>query len=190
MASITDLHSQHLAQKGGAFEEQRGNNALITIYEIDGNDKSFGNTDLLTLSLQSFPVPKTNVDVFESSWLNEKRKFAGLPSFDDIEIVFKDFVDIETAQVLKAWHEKVYNPVTGQIGLARDYKKNATVQLFAPDGSFSRFYSISGMFPLTFNPGDIDMTSAEPLKITINFSVDKVYAASEVGMNANLTPEQ
>lgn len=183
---LDDLTASHLAKGGttGAFEEQRGNNGIIQIFDVEGNVSSSQHKSglpILTLSLQSFALPKTNLDALETNWLNEKRKFAGTVTFDDLEIVFKDFVDVNTAHIVKKWHEKVYDPSTGKIGLARDYKKTALITLFAPNGTFERHYFVEGIWPLTFDPGSIDMTSAEPIKITCTFAIDKAYAAETPG---------
>lgn len=178
---IGDLTASHLVSQMGAFEEQRANNALLRIFDLPGGPTSQAT---VTLSLQSFPLPKVNVEANETHYLNERRKFAGAVTFDDIELVCKDFVDVMTAHILKTWHEKVYNPATGAIGLARDYKKMAQVELFAPNGTMSRFYSLTGVWPKTFNPGDIDMTSSAPLRITMTLAVDKVYANRIVGSAA------
>lgn len=176
---IDDLKSAHLAAQSGVFEPQRGNNALLRIFDLRGDISGAKGESVLTLSLQSFPLPTITVEPIETFWVNEKRKVPGMVNFEDMEVVYKDFVDVGTAHVLKTWHEQVYNPYTGKIGLARNIKKKGTIELFAPDGSHSRFYSLEGIWPSTFNAGTIDMTSAEPVVITITLVVDKAYASNK-----------
>lgn len=184
---IKDLTSAHLAAQSGMFEPQRGNNALLRIYDLRGDISGAKGESILTLSLQSFPLPTVTVEPLETFWVNEKRKIPGMVTFEDMEVVYKDFVDVGTAHVLKSWHEQVYNPYTGKIGLARNYKKEGMVELFAPDGSFSRYYSLQGVWPSTFNPGTIDMTSAEPVVITMTLVIDKAFASQKPSVASLLT---
>jgi hypothetical protein len=184
---MNDLSASHLAAQGGAFEEQRGNNAILRIFDLAENVIVDRGEHLITLSLQSFPLPVTTVEALETNFLNEKRKIAGIVTFEDMEVMFKDFVDMRTARVLKLWHEKVYDPVTGRIGLARNYKKRGEIELFGPNQQFHRFWSCIGMFPTTFNAGQIDMASAEPVKISLTISMDKCYA-SRAATAVNLVP--
>jgi len=186
---IRDLTAAHIAAQGGAFEPQRGNNGLLRIVGVPGNmvGPSKGE-DILTLSLNGFGLPTVSVEALETSFLNEKRKIAGTANFEDIEVTYKDFVDIGTAHICKLWHEQVYSPYTGKIGLARNYKKSGTIELFAPDGSHLRYYFLQGLWPTSFTPGTIDMTSAEPIMITMTLSIDKAFAAPDIGI-ASLLPQ-
>jgi hypothetical protein len=182
---LPDLTNAHTAAQSGAFEPQRGNNALLRIFGLTDDTPGAKGESVLTLSLQSFPLPNIIIEPVETFWVNEKRKVPGLVNFEDIEVVYKDFVDVGTAHIMKTWHEQVYNPVSGKIGLARNIKKTGIIELFAPDGTFSRYHSLSGIWPSNFNAGTIDMTSSEPVVITVTLSVDKIYSARTPGL-ANL----
>lgn len=173
----SDLSAAHLAAQAGSFEEQRADNALLRVFDLAENSVKSMGREILTLSAQSFPLPTVTIEALETHFLNEKRKIAGKASFEDMEWVFKDFVDVQTARICKLWHEKAYDPVTGKIGLARDYKKRGEIVIFAPNGAYERYYTLEGIWPTTFNAGAIDMTSAEPIKITMTMSIDKSYAA-------------
>lgn len=179
--AISDLSAAHISAQAGAFEPQRGNNALLRIYGLLDDAPGPKGESVLTLSLQSFPLPSVTVEPQEVFWVNEKRKVAGMVNFEDLEVIYKDFVDAGTAQILKKWHEQVYNPANGKIGLARDYKKTGLIEMFAPDGSYSRYYSVQGMWPSMYNPGTVDMTSGEPVLITVTLVIDKAYAAKVPG---------
>jgi hypothetical protein len=184
---ILDLTASHLASKN--FEPQRANNGLLRIFDVISDVTGLAKAEtVLTLSLNGFGLPVVTVEAIEQHYLNEKRKVAGTVSFDDIEVTFKDFVDVNTAQICKMWHEQVYSPYSGKIGLASSYKKHGLIELFAPDGSHSRYYHLQGIWPTTYNPGAIDMTSAEPLLITMTLSIDKAYANDVPGV-ANLLPQ-
>lgn len=178
----TDLTAAHIASQAGAFEPQRGNNGLLKVFGVPGDVVGPKGETILTLSLNGFSLPNITVEAIELFFLNEKRKVAGTVTFEDMEVTYRDYVDVGTASILKTWHEQVYNPFTGNIGLAKNYKKSALIELFAPNGSNQRYWNIQGIWPSVFNAGNIDMTSAEPVLITMTLCYDKAYAAKVPGI--------
>lgn len=172
-----DMTAAHIAGQAGAFEPQRGNNALLRIFGVPGDVIGPKGESILTLSLNGFGLPNITVEALETFFLNERRKIAGTVTFEDMEAVYKDFVDMPTASILKTWHEQVYNPVTGNVGLARNYKKTGLIELFGPNNTFRRFWFVQGVWPSVFNAGAIDMASAEPVLVTMTLTYDKCYAA-------------
>jgi hypothetical protein len=150
------------------WEPQRVNNALLHITGLEGSDD-------LVLALSSFPLPKVTNGIVEIGHVNEKKKFAGLPTFDDLSVIFKDYVDKNTAVYLLKWRRLVYDPRTGKIGLAYQYKKPGYVELFAPNGEFIRQYDLVGCWPSGFDPGDIDLMGEDTINITLTLTIDKAY---------------
>ena len=155
-----------------AFEPQRTNNALISVVGLEGQGTK---DDILTLSVASFPLPKVNNNPIEVGYLNEKRKFDGNPVFDDLAIVFNDYLDVQTAALLWRWRYKVYDPTRGTIGLKSQYAKNGWITLFAPNGDekFNRVYKLIGIWPSQFDPGEIDLAGEDLVKITMTLTIDK-----------------
>ena len=178
------LNADFMGPSSGGYEPQRVNNALMTFqgpFTVEGKAVGSGGDDELTLALDTFPVPKDSNGIIEAGWLNEKRKFAGLPIFDDLSVVYKDFVDRDTARMLRAWRYSVYNPETGKIGLASDYKKTGWTSLFAPNGAYVRSYELIGAWPSAMDPGDIDMAGEDIIRITMTITIDK--AIPRQGLN-------
>jgi len=167
--AIELLKADHVG--AARWEPQRVNNALLHISELDGDDD-------LVLALSSFPIPKVTNGVIEVGYLNEKRKFAGLPTFDDMSVVYKDYVDKNTANILQKWRYQVYDPRTGKIGLKSVYARSGYVQLFAPDGSAERQYDIEGIWPSGFDPGDADLQGEDTMNITVTLTIDKAYPSA------------
>jgi hypothetical protein len=177
---MNDLSASHIASRN--YEPQRSNNGMFRIYNIPSNVSGVKGETVLSLSLKSFPIPTVTIDALEISFLNENRKVAGKVSFGDMEIKFHDYVDINTAHICKLWHEQVYNPFTGKIGLARNYKKDGIIELFAPEGSYSRYYYVQQCWPKSFDHGSIDMDTSDSVLITMTLAVDKAYAAQTPGI--------
>lgn len=168
---LSDMSAAHLAAQAGAFEPQRQNNALLRIH---GLATGAAGEDIVTLSLESFPIPKTAIEAMELDYLNEKRKFAGKVNVEDMTVVVKDFVDIATMSVLMDWFMQTYDPFTGQIGLAKNYKKKGTVTMYGPNGANDREFECIGLWINNFDPGDVDMTAGDKKVINLTLSIDVV----------------
>lgn len=174
---LNGLHANHIGAVGGGFELQRPNNALLYIVNLAGNANN-----IVTLSLASFPLPKETSNVIEIPFLNEKRKFAGLVSYDDLTVIFNDYVDKETARLLHQWRNLVKDPVTGKMGNKRDYAKIARMVKYGPDGQSDREYECQGVWPSAIDGGEIDFgNDGDGLKINMTLTIDKAIYVPAVG---------
>lgn len=163
-------------QTGAAtLEPQRSNGALLHI-QLAGVGPL--NDDDLVLAINTFPIPKVNNGIIEVNFLNERRKFAGNPVFEDLSVVYKDYVNKAVADTLLSWRHQVYNPHTGAVGLKSAYGKSGFVQMFAPDGTLERQYNLIGIWPSSYDPGDIDMAGEESLNITVTLTIDKAVPST------------
>lgn len=162
------MHANHLAAAKGTYEPIRKAHGLIEIALDNADDQ-----ELIRLALVSFSLPKTSNEVIEMRYLNEKRKVAGSAVFEDIEFVVRDMMDNDVRGAVRRWREQVYDPITGKVGLARDYKKEARLISFGPDGSNELEWQAIGVFPPGTDWGDHDFEADEDNKITVTLSVDK-----------------
>lgn len=165
---LNALHANHLGAVGGGFELQRQNNALLYVVNLAGNSNN-----LVTLSLASFPLPKETTNPIEIGFLNEKRKYAGLTTYDDLTIVFNDFVDKETATLLYQWRYLVKHPVSGVMGNKADYAKTGRAVKFGPNGQTDREYELQGIWPSSLDGGEIDFMAEDGVKINMTLTIDK-----------------
>jgi hypothetical protein len=168
---ILDMSAGHIAAQAGFFEPQRQNNALL---RIEGLLQS----DLVTLSLESFPMPKFTINPVEAMYLNTRSKFAGNVNVEDLTIVVRDFVDVQTALVLWDWFLETHDPYTGRNGLARYYKKAGTITTYGPNGFFDREMIVQGLWINNMDPGDIDMSADDILKISLTCSCDRALPSA------------
>lgn len=165
---LDTLNADHIGQAGGGFEVQRANNGLIYVVGLAGNEN-----DILSLSMTSVTLPKTNINIIEVMYLNQTRKFAGRPTFEDMQVVFNDYVDQNTKKVLADWFYLSHNPVTGKTAFASQYKKNGRIVLYGPDGSGDREWEVTGIWISAFDPGDVDHEADDRLRITCTITIDK-----------------
>lgn len=151
-----------------AYEPQRSNNALLYITGVP-------NIQIIELSIQQFNVPKRTMGKIELAYLNEKRKYAGVPEYDDLTCSFKDLVNADTAAAIYAWTQLVHDDIKGTTGLKTKYAKDGYIRFFGPDGDaqWDRDWDLFGIWPMSMDPSDIDMTSDQQVLLSVQFSVDK-----------------
>ena len=158
------LTADHIAKARGAFEPQRKNNYTVVI------DKA---GEVIRKALEKFPFPKESNDAIVVKFGNEERKVAGPAKFENVELVVKDYVDQPVMQKLIAWRKEVYDPATGKIGWAKDYKTDGELILSGPDGTTERKWKLQGIWPSALNPGGGDMESGEPNTASVTLTIDK-----------------
>lgn len=177
-ANLNTMWGSHIAQMHGTFEPQRGNHALLTIATLGDQFLEGGQ---VTLALQTFPIPKQSNSVLEHQYLNDTRKVAGRVTHESMSVTYSDFIDVSVAQALMNWRRRVYDPTTGRIGLASDYKQDGEVILYSPSGAVVTSYSVHGMWPSQLDHGDIDLTGDELIKLTMTIEIDNVIPLRGVG---------
>ena len=171
---IDTLNADHIGQVGGGFEPQRQSNGLLRIAGLAGNE-----TEVITLSLAAFPLPKSNVAIIEVAFLNQIRKFAGRTTYDDLSVQFNDYVDQNTAKVLADWFYLVHDPVTGRTAFKSEYARNGTWTLYDPTGGSDRVWECQGIWISQYDPGEIDMEADDRVRITATLTVDRaIYRQS------------
>jgi hypothetical protein len=174
------MSAQHIAAASGFYEPQRGNNWCIEIALDDAGDQV-----VIMQCLDSIAGIRESNEAIEIHYGNEVRYVAGKTRYQPIDLVVKDFVDIGAANALLKWRRQVYNPETGSIGLAREYKKNADLVLVAPNQTISRYYKLIGVYPESYNSGNLSMGSNEQVLVTVTLRIDRMVPGS--GLNTALS---
>ena len=164
-----------------AFEIQRTNN-----FRVDINLSEFGGeVGLVSLACETSGLPNSSTDPLEAPYGNSTVKVAGKTNFDDISITVKDFIEKDIEAILMQWRYAVYNPETGKVGWARNYKREARITLYAPNGECERVWIATGVWPTTLELGDLDYSSSDLRKVTMTLSVDHAQMDRD---NRNTTP--
>lgn len=168
MALTNPQSADHIAAEAGSFEPQRKNNFSVEI-QLPNADK-----DLVLVGLQGFSLPKQGNDVVEIQYQNEKRKVAGQVSVDESTLSLKDFVDVDTRGAILRWRKRVYDPKTGKIGLAKNYKRTVHVVMTAPDGSQQRVAKLVGAWPSADPVVDLAMDGGDAIMMECPIAIDKI----------------
>ena len=170
------LDANHIAAQvpsPNAFEPQRTNN--FTIQFIPPAAAGVANAqDIIALTLKSFPMPKETSEEIDVWFGNEKRSVTGRTTWDNETLVANDYVDTTIADVMVAWRKQCYDPATGKVGWARNYKISGDVLMFGPDGTTIRTWELRGLWPKEVQYGKGTMERAEHNTIEVVFKVDKI----------------
>lgn len=159
-----NLGARHLTGRIG--EVQRVNNFIIEIQGLPAE---------VSLLIQAGFTPNSSNEIIEIQHGNSKIKLPGTASFENGEITILDSVTFDTEKVLSDWREKVYNPKTDAIGLAEDFKRDALVTMYAPNGTLERSWKLEGVWPSSYNPGSLDNESSDKKLITVTLTYDYAY---------------
>lgn len=169
--------ADNLASVGTGFEPQRQHNWALEL-NLPGDDG-----DYITLSIASGFLPAGYNDELAIPYGNEVVYVAGKAMWDAGTIVLRDWIDRPTAKILLDWRVQVYNPTTGAIGLASDYKQDASIILFGPnvvDKSEAavvgeRVWTLHGAWPIRVSPAanGLDMSTSGQVMIEMVLRYDK-----------------
>lgn len=172
--AIEKLGASHLASDG--YEVQRTNNFEIVISGIGELTGNVNDTRTITLAIESGFLPSEESSSQELNYSNTLVKVAGTTTYSGGSLVVKDVIseneDIEA--IIIAWRKAVYDPDTDKVGLAFNYKKDARVIQYAPDGTMTRTWKLLGVWPRSVNYGNLEYGSGGAIKtIEIGLEYDK-----------------
>lgn len=155
------------------YEVQRTNNFRFVIDLGELENMSQGN--IIELACDTAGLPTVSNDPIELDYGNSNVKVAGKATVDDISVAVKDFIEPNVEGVLWKWRCKVYDPATGKVGWAKNYKKSAMIVEYGPNGECERKWVVDGVWPTSLDLGDMDYSSGDKKQITMNLSVDNAY---------------
>ena len=114
------------------YQLQRKNHFEISFAENSQGQKFID--EGLKFMLVSFPLPKETTDASDINYFNQTIKVAGRTTFETTTMILRDAISYDTEAKFLNWRKKVYDPETGKMGVAADYKIKATVKEFTPNG--------------------------------------------------------
>ncbi len=159
------LGARHLANTT-VGELQRVNNFLVEIA---------GLPTTVSFLIKGFPLPSSENEVLEVKYGNSKIKLPGPISFSEGELTILDSIDLDTEKTISDWRAQVHNPQTDAIGLQINFKKDAVVTQFTPDGSIARQWKLEGVWPSAFKPGDLSNDSSDIKSMSVTLQWDRAY---------------
>lgn len=166
MALPSDITATRFNQR--EFQIQRKNHFRV---EFNSNFVNEGLSFLVT----SFALPRETTDTFKANYWNDAVNLPGKTNFETSQLVIKDAINYDTEKQFLRWRLRVYNPKTGKVGYAEDFKCNAVVKEYSPSGDVIREWTLIGCFPSSVEYGDLTYENADEKQITVTIMYDKGY---------------
>lgn len=177
----------------GRYDVKRRNNWILHF-------ANFGSEVLknsLTIQLNKAVRPAFSTTAQELFWCNESWSVASKPTYNELAVEFYDALPgqmnysyvqqgisnphpdgnasmISAGQIMYDWWLAIYDPSSGRIGLASDYKADGFITLYnSVDTAIERWMYI-GSFPTSIDYGNLDYSdTGSAMTITVSFKYDK-----------------
>lgn len=170
------------------YEVQRNNHFrfVIDLNDLQANNNTgVSNGEIIELACNSIGLPNITKNAIDISYGNSKVHVAGEVDIDNISLQVNDFIEPDVEGILYEWARHVYDPKTGKIGWAVNYKKNATVVQYGPNGEVKRKWALQGVWPTNIDGGEMNYEGSEKKQITMDLQVDNAYIIRDSDSNPN-----
>jgi len=155
------------------FQLQRKNHFDIQ-FGANADHEVFINSQMKFM-LVSFPLPKETTESSDVSYFNQTIKVAGKTTFDTTTVVLRDAIDYDTEMKFLQWRKRVYDPKTGKMGLAADYKCEAIVHEYTPNGEEYRTWHLIGCWPSGIDYGEMTYEDGGEKQLSVTLCYDFAY---------------
>lgn len=168
--NMREYGAYHIANNKVEYNPQRKNNFMLVVTGLGdlprvGSDLDTTNPEdiiengqeEIILSLKSCDTPNISLNKLEVNRQNSTIKFAGKPSFNDLNLEVYDYIGSNIKDTLLAWQNLSYNSKFDFMGGARKYKKDCQLLQLTPDGELVRYWEIQGAWLSGVNPGGFSM---------------------------------
>jgi len=154
------------------------NNWVFQFSAIPGNTEK--QQEALAFVAKTCNAPAVTLADTVINRMNEQYKFAGNPTWNDIQCVFYDFIrkedasgELSAGDILYNWFCMIYNPLTGQMGYKTQYATSASLAQTDPAGNIIRCWNLFGIYPSNVDWGSgLDYSSGEACEISATFKYD------------------
>jgi D-alanine-D-alanine ligase len=104
----------------------------------------------------------------------------------ELSNAISDAINYDTEKQFQRWRLRVYNPKTGKVGYAEDFKTNAVVKEYSPSGDVVRTWQLEGCWPSSVEYGDLTYEDANEKQISVTIMYDKAYRTDIADIEAGL----
>lgn len=130
--------------------------------------------EVIRIAVASAPVPNYSIQALRQRRGNTVQTFAGTPEFQEGTLELYDWIGVNTKSILLAWQKKASNLETGKTGILTDYKKNAVLCEYSPDGQIVRAWDIYGCW--------VNAVSEQPFNHAENQTERRIQATLQYDM--------
>lgn len=191
----------HISNNTVEYNPQRKNNFTLIVQGLDNLprvgsvDSSMGDlgvNDIITngqeqivLALRTCDVPQVTQNPITVNRGNSTIKFAGKPSFNDINIEAYDFIGSDVKDTLLAWQNLSYNTKYDYVGNAWSYKKDCQLLQLDPVGNLVRYWEIKGAWIQSVTPGNFsvdDGDTAQTVSATLSYDWAEMHLPDDLNI--------
>lgn len=180
------IGTYHLADNPQLYEIQRQNNYEFVVTDIDGivragatggekNAVIKNAQEVLRVSVAKSFVPHFTQEVVSVKRGNSTLKYAGVPTFDEGQLEFHDFIGADVKSILKAWQNLSYNVATEKVGSldVTNYKKTCYLIEYTPDYRKVRTWKLHGCWISKLSEPEYTNDSGEKHMIQCTIQYDR-----------------
>lgn len=185
MPNSTQYGAYHISNNTVEYNPQRKNNFTLIVTGLQDlkrmgtREGSTSENDVITdgqrqlaLALKTCDTPEITQDKITINRGNSSIKFAGKPSFNDINIEAYDYIGSDVKDTLLAWQNLSYNTRYDYVGGARAYKKDCQLLQLDPNGNLIRYWDIKGAWLTNVKPGNFTMDDGSEQTVTATLCYD------------------
>jgi hypothetical protein len=169
--------------KSFKMQPLKKNNWIFQFSAIPGNSNQ---QEALAFVAKTCNAPQIQYGDTIINRMNEQYKFAGNPTWQDIQCTFYDFIrrsdaaESSAGDILYDWSCMIYNPLTGQMGYKTQYATSASLAQTDPAGNIIRCWNLFGIYPSQIDwGGGLDYSSGDACEISATFKYDLAIKVSD-----------
>lgn len=147
--------------------------------EPEDSDTIKQGVEKLKLSVIRATIPHFETNVIETRRGNSVSKYAGVPTFNNGEIVVEDYIGLSGKSILMAWQALTYDVINDKGGRAKNYKKNCTLIEYTQDYKKIRTWDLIGCWPSALSEDAYDKTNDGERTITATIQFDRAVMHDE-----------
>lgn len=179
-----DIGTYYFSQNPELFEPQRYNTFQFVATGIsnllkpgataeDANANLKDTQEILTLSVVKAWMPNVSIEPVTIRRGNMVMKAAGLPSYNDGQIVIRDFIGAQGVSILQAWQKLAFNIDDGLTQKLSNYKKDCYLLQYDVDFSkVVRQWLLKGCWVSSIQQDEFDVENGDAHSVTATIQYD------------------
>ena len=185
----------HLADNPAIYEPARSNNFRFVVTDIDDlvkagvsdnidddSNKIVNGREYLEISVLSTFVPHVSLGKIEVARGNTKVYFAGVPTYNEGELVVNDFIGARTKSILLAWQACAFDVNSEAIRPSTNYKKTCFLYEYTPDyESVIRSWRLEGCWISALSEESFSNETEGKRQVTATIVYDKAIPQDSDG---------
>ena len=123
--------------------------------------------------VESTSRPKLKIASVAIPFLNTETYVAGRFNWEELSVKFRDPIGPSASQAVMEWIRLCAESVTGRMGYAAGYKKNADLEMLDPTGVVVEKWILEGAWLTGYDGGTLDYSSDKIVGITSSIRMDR-----------------